>query len=252
MMRFRGLGKKVLAIVLVPLFLVHCGGGSIKPLTFNPISQYSKQQEKNGLVLAVDPLDDSEKLKNQFSADILSQDGILPVVVVAENRHSQTRYLVEASQVSLCLEEPGKGKDLAQLAHLKTTEMGAPAPPAKGGGGKGDRLVGVGTTMAILGTLFLPLAVAGLAVGGAGAIVNRIDRPKKPQEDNQVDQKLYQWQLKSKVLEPGESHSGLVYFKIDDKAVLPKVKGIAVQPQDLSTGEPFALIFEYAPKMVQN
>ncbi len=105
---------------LALLFLVQPTFGShhFPDYPVRPAGEYSNKVAKAGLIVAVEPVEDSEQQKTYFNSHLGSR-GILPVLIIIQNTSATEAYLFDKSAVGLgdAAQVTGKGarKTASQL-----------------------------------------------------------------------------------------------------------------------------------------
>jgi hypothetical protein len=137
---------------------------------------------KNDLCIAVRAITDKNDLDQYFGADLIADNNVLPVYVVAENRNPSTSFLLF--------------KDHIALQHKQTGEDGKRGyDPVTGRsiGGEITSLVGAGG---------LVLLFAGQKAQSNAAVIK---------------QNIVSKELQTRTISPGKSVDGFVYFTLPDK-----------------------------------
>lgn len=110
---------KSMAVVcaLAFLFLVQPAGAAhhFPDYPVRPAGEYANKVVKAGLIVAVEPVEDSERQKTYFDSH-LSSKGILPVFLVIQNTSSTDAYLFDKSAVGLADAAEVSGKSARKTA----------------------------------------------------------------------------------------------------------------------------------------
>jgi hypothetical protein len=165
------------------------------------IDHYKLSQQKDGLVIAVEPVASRTEMQKYFEENLLKK-GILPVLIVAENRNKTQTYLLSPNQIKLIASMDPSGSSL-------------------GVAGSDD------TRKATYESNFnwAEVAMFGLAGMHFG-----------PTEHSKVVQhNIISKALERKTLAPGQIHSGFMYLKLPRKFTTSEV-GLLVPVERIGGG----------------
>lgn len=212
--------KRQFTLVAVLSFINTAGCGTIiylPAMPDRPTSDYHLSQESSGLSVAVDPLLDSERVKNFFGLDLLSE-GLLPVLVVVENHHEQDVFVAKRALVLLTLKGGDAWNAGPVLAKGNTQLAGATGA-----------LASLVLTPPIIG---LPAAIglsyfAESEVAKARLIKSNLERKEF------LDRTVY----------PGEAHRGFVYFKLGNRDMVSDLVAVKVEVEKLRRWEKVSFVF---------
>lgn len=141
-----------------------------------PLAAYPLKVEQQGLTIAVSALERNE-VKEVFGADIVD-DGVLPILIVAENRHASTSFALAKSKV--------------MVADANAISLGR-------AGGVGQTKEMVGNTLSTTVVLLSPLALVGTKLSSDAQTVSHGMGLKE---------------LQSHTVDPGQQVHGYVYVPI--------------------------------------
>ncbi|MFH1349035.1 MAG: hypothetical protein ABIH58_05380 [Patescibacteria group bacterium] len=188
-------------------------------LAVQPVSQYRLSQVKDNLFIAVEPFYDKEKIEEYFGRDLLS-DGILPILLVAENHNQTSSFVLLKEQFSLT--EPSSDM-------IASSDAGAPI--AKEASIQAGASMAASTGMAVL--TFNPMMMAGGVIVGGKAVADA----------SAIQHNLTTKELTTKTLSHGKSQYGFVYFKLKDKNGITGNYIADVKALNLQSGEVLTFSF---------
>ena len=167
-------------IVLVTGLMAGCMTMDIPADKIQPLSAYPVKLEQQGLTIAVNALNKKE-IDAVFGTNLLD-DGILPVLVVAENRNPSTSFVLPKNKVVVA--------DANAVSSGKT--------------GVGQTKEAVGDTLSAAGVLLMsPLALVGTKLSSDAGTVSHGMGLKE---------------LQSHTVDPGQQVHGYVYVPISKEA----------------------------------
>lgn len=178
------------AVLLIVSFLstqmTGCGGA--KKFPPYPVT-YGNQAIKSELSIAVKPMTDKDEQDTYFGV-VLTDAGILPVYVVAENRNASHRFMLRDDHI---------------LLRNKITNDTYPKPFLTDAADD-SHLEGTKNTALIVGNILLsaPFLFASLGLARHSEKVKSI-------QDNMFDKTIF-----TQTILPGKTASGFAYFKIAD------------------------------------
>lgn len=173
----------VLSIAAICIF-ASCTTTQIAPsLNIEHPDNYKQHQEQEGLAIAIHPIVNRKEMFSYFNDDLFSK-GILPVLIVAENKNKTQTYLISSDQVFLKDDSAGSTVIASSVDTRKTTYE-------KSYKGIGVVLVG--------GPMFLPFAFLDWG----------------PSEHSKIVQhNIVSKALQRKSLSPNQIHSGCIYLTL--------------------------------------
>jgi len=175
---------------------------SYKPGDFD---SYKNQITQKDIRMAVLPLTDRAQQEKYFGT-ALTDGGILPVFIIAENQSTSQRYLLRDDHI--ILQNKTTGQNFPKPLQAKTAGSNVSEGARKGAAaGIGAGTVGV----AALGPALAPVAFFSIGVALSQA-KHQVDI--KAIQDSMFDQTLF-----TRSVLPGEKASGFAYFKIADKKI---------------------------------
>ncbi len=178
------LRRSVLPPLLSFLLLVGaCSAARLPDFQPQAIDQYPQRAERNGLVVAAHALTDEDQVERYFGTDLVD-DGILPVLVVAANRGSDSSFIVLSDSIQLARPTAkATGDDVASTT----------ASQAVGYTGLATALV-----VPVVAIALIPTAAAMLSSA------------------REQSYSFLTKQFHSQTVSPGEQVSGFMYFKLKD------------------------------------
>lgn len=202
-------GRSGLMALCLVLGLSGCSTMEVTQDRKQTIDSYPHRQERAGVVVAVQPVTDRAELKQWFRSDIASK-GVLPVLVIAENRSSGQSFILGKEKVFLA----DDGEDDPQ-----TRQRG----PVK------SATAGEVTMTAGVMLLSLPGTIAGLKMASDATVI----------EHNLVDKELF-----SRTIDPGKEAHGFAYFQFPKGTPITPEHRIIVELLNPKTGEPVRFDFD--------
>ena len=187
------------------------------PVSVNPSQSYRLQKETNGVVVAVDPYIEGDRLKEHFGTNLM-QKKLLPVLFVIENREEKDGVMVESSQIMVMLRD--------KAATSATDQASVKVPTT------GKTLQGAISVLGYTG-VFLPVA------GMAGIALLPFLLAAEHQRDTalKINDNLTKKALTDRTLYPGETASGFVYFPLSQPEQVSDVAGFVVKVKNLKTNQ---------------
>jgi hypothetical protein len=193
-----------------------CGGAKyLPPYPAKAFNSYSNQAAKNDLKIAIQPMTDKEAQETYFGV-VLTDVGILPVYVIAENRNASHRFMLRDDHI---------------LLRNKITNDTYPKPLITDAADD-SHLEGAKRTSLIAGNILLSAPLIFTSLGFA-----RNSEKVKSIQDNMFDKTLF-----TQTISPGKTASGFAYFKIaDDKIDISSINNmiknlvLAIQVTDEGT-----------------
>lgn len=162
-----------------------------------------------GLTISAEPFAEEDKLRKYFGEDLLSR-GVLPVLVVFENQDAGDGFSILQGQAKLLIGQstPGSGKD--------------PHPPVK-----------VDATEPPLTYSISPVidVAASLAFGYVGMLSAQARNANMATIARNMEEK----QLTPKIVYPGSTHQGFLYFKIGGRDAAAQIGSISFAAKNIRT-----------------
>ena len=210
----------------VAVFLAHllilegCASIKLPDVETNPPSQYRLFQEQENLSIAIDPFLEKERVKSLFGLDLLAE-GIIPVLVVAENMNKSCSYYLLKDAFQLEVANP------KSLAMIKEPE---PSKPYR----QIDTVSSISKVLPIISFI-------------APASIVAWPYLFKAQTDPQVIiYNLKKKELLEKTLSFGDSQHGFAYFKFDQKIALKELFAVYIKVARLQEGDVLTFVFKLA------
>jgi hypothetical protein len=207
--------KLTIQIFLVgfSLVIVGCSHTLAPNVTVKPTSQYKLCQEQEGLKVAVDPYFEKERVNDSFQFDLLSY-GVLPVLIVIENHHPKSGFLLNKKDFLVAKEDEyqANAKESVDPAVSRFSDPTAARV----------RAVGI-----LLGSFVLT----------SYALKRDIDV-------NKMNENMIKKVLIDRTIYPGETYSGFVYFNVGDERTIKEIRVILIRAKNISTDKEFDLIFQ--------
>jgi hypothetical protein len=85
-----------------------------------PVREYKFKVEQHGVIIAAEPVDETQAQKEYFRADLRAR-GYLPVLLVIENASGSEEYMFDSSAVGLAEGFEVEGKGARKTANAKTS-----------------------------------------------------------------------------------------------------------------------------------
>jgi hypothetical protein len=187
----------------VALCVLSCGPTRFPDVVVKPASEYTLSREVEGFIVSIDPFLDRRRVMNAFGFDLLRR-GVVPVLIVAENRSPDTGFYLQKEHCYLGGQTESTIRDEQQA---------------------GDYGMHFGTVTGIM--LVSPaLGILALGIDGDAAI-----------RDHKTRQNLVNKELREKTLFPGESQHGFLYFRCDSPADIESVGSVTLGVLNLETYE---------------
>jgi hypothetical protein len=179
----------MIILLFISMQMAGCGAEKISPYHANALNTYSNQAAKNDLHIAIQPMTDKEEQEKYFGV-ALTDVGILPVYVIAENRSASHRFMLRDDRISL---------------RNKITNRSYPKP-LQTDAADDSHLEGAKRTSLIAGNVLLSAPLLFTSLGLA-----RNSERVKVIQDSMFDKTLY-----TQTISPGKTAGGFAYFKIVD------------------------------------
>lgn len=199
--------------IVVSALLVHgCSAIQLPEYTIQPFDNYEYKEIKEGLAIAIQPFTSREDVEKQFGTNLLSE-GILSVLVFAENRSSKSSYILFKDRVWLT---PGlllpDGTSVRERLTLDQTAQALTV----------GAFVGLGAGFAVPGPtlLALPLAFAS----------NKMEADADAIKYNIAIKELH-----TRTISAGRGVSGFAYFKMPEKGIATPTWTVHIDVFDLQS-----------------
>jgi hypothetical protein len=202
--------RRVLASLL-SLVVVGCTTMKVSETKVQATESYQLKAEYEGLLVAAYPVTNKDEIEESFRTDLLG-NGILPVLVIAENRSPSTSFLIAKEKVAV----------VDQDSLRKTSANREIAASDKGG----ESLLNIG------GVLFSPvLLITGSKMASDAQVINH----------NLADKAFY-----SRTVGPGQKVHGYVYFQLPQGSAAVARHHVLVEVSDASTGKTVTFDFPFS------
>ncbi|MDY6843056.1 MAG: hypothetical protein SVW57_03060 [Thermodesulfobacteriota bacterium] len=209
----------LMSLFLFGLLCAACATTKLAPeLPIKPIEKYLHRQEKDGLVFALEPLSDPRQLREYFGDNLLKK-GILPVLVVAQNRNDIETYIVSEESVSM---NPGTDQGTGNVRESKGIASSAEARDAV------YEKDYEGVRLAIIAPILLPAAFVDWG---------------PTEHSKSVQQSIMSKALRRKSLVPGQSYSGCIYIKLPPDGSYDEAITIVLTAEKLKDGDSLRFTF---------
>ena len=187
----------------------------IKPLAERSPDSCTYHDEQQGLAIGVHPVTDRHEVKEIFRTDLRSI-GVLPILVVAENRNSSASYVLAKDNVSVLDESTGIASALQRSKVASETPGSATATAGA-------------AMLAVAPVAAAPLLIAGMKMASNATVI----------QHNLGDKEFY-----TCTLGPGQSAQGFIYFQHPKDALPAGVYHVLVNVRDSATGGLIPFDFE--------
>jgi hypothetical protein len=191
-----------ICVLMFSFPLVSCHTMSVPQPKIAATESYPLKTEHSNLFVAVHPVTDKTENEETFRMNLLDK-GILPLLIVIENRNPSTSFILAKNKIVLV--NSGSGMPLKPKREKVTSETS-------------------GVIMALIGSLTLspPLLFPGLKIISDAQII----------EHNLSDKEFY-----SRTLDPGQKTHGYIYFQAPHVNATMNKYYVVVEALDSSTGE---------------
>ena len=168
-----------------------------------------------GLKISAEPFTEKDKLRRFFGVDLLSK-GVLPVLIVFENKNAEDGFSIvqEHAQLAIGKSNPDFEKDAHTSPNVHATE-----PP----------LTYSTSIQALLPIQALPVA---LLIGGVDQLVEGYHCAPAV-----VAQNLEEKKLTHKIVYPGSTHYGFLYFRIEGRDNAQNITRMVFDAKNIRTNE---------------
>ncbi len=201
-------------ILVVILIITGCYPVQIQKVDVQNQSSYKYYASNYGLKISIDPYFEEDRLEKYFGIDLLSNGGILPVLVVLENVNAEDGFILVKEKSKLIM-KPTETK----VENTSDKEQKKDFPSY----GNPEVFANLALLTSPIGLLvFLP---AGFAVEKHNRDVTEISRNLN--EKSLVEKTVYQ----------GGSHNGFLYFKVNSKEDTANIEGVQINLKNIRTKE---------------
>jgi len=170
--------------------------------------------QQNGIVIGIHPVTDKREVKDIFKTDLRSK-GVLPILLVAENRNSSSSFVLAKDNVSILDEVTGLASVSRQTTVTSETAGGAIS------------VVGAAAISA-------PLLAVGMKMASDATVI----------QHNLGGKEFY-----TRTLGPGQNAQGFLYFQHPKESPPVGIYHVIVHAHDSTTGGllPFDFKMTLAP-----
>lgn len=208
--------KRALSLVLISSFLssqmAGCAAITVPDYPQDkPVSSYTKAAPVKELHIAIQPMTDRKEQEKYFGKDLL-KDGVLPIYIMAENRHPSTSFILNKDMISL-----KESKEKTDLPQATSEDVADPST------GQTVSTIGAATII-LIPLIFLPIS---LYMGFYGT---KMACDATVTQYSTASQALY-----THTLSPGNKVEGFVFFKIPDNKSDFKGWSLALQVREVET-----------------
>jgi hypothetical protein len=220
----------VILVIMVTLLgcFTHLPEIHLPEITVQPASRYQLSVNKEGLIVAIEPFWDKEKVKELFGIDLLSA-GILPLLIVVENKCINSNFIFPSDEPQFASANP----DIEEVA-----KEGGKTTGVIGGASAVTSLTAAAVST-VADLAFAASAVAtyagGVAVITAPIAAGAIDKSISNKEI--IKQNLIKKELKQQTIPFGKSLHGFKYFRLpknesEKLSLIVELKAMNVQSCD--------------------
>lgn len=209
---------KILKILSICLAITTITVGctlKVHEVDIQSVSFYKFTGESAGLKVSADLFTDKVELSKFFGVDLISK-GILPVFIILENQTSEDGFLLIKERCKLMLKTSNPENEKDYVYHNVQ-----PSQPML----NYTSLNGIYPFLLVLS----PISPTILLVGVYASIYQ--------ENIDIVVRNLEEKYLTDKIVYPGSSHHGFIYFKIDKKEYIANIVGISLEAQNIRTKE---------------
>jgi len=195
-------------VFVLNLLLVSCATMDIPESKVRAAESYPLKTEHSKLLIAVHPVTDKTEINETFRTNLLDK-GILPILVVAENRNPSTSFVLAKNKIAVVNRES---------VETSTAQRGRVTSETPGSA----------LAMAGAAVISLPLLVVGMKMMSDAQVI----------EHNLGDKEFY-----SRTVGPGQKVHGYIYFQLPQGTAALTQHHVLVEVVDSSTGE--AMTFDF-------
>lgn len=191
------------------LALSGCATMQIPDYASLPVQSYSNRITKDGLSIAVRPINDKKEMKKYFGINLASAK-ILAIFIKAENTNQNTSYLLAKDKIKV-----GQG------ATMLDDEIAYDS--------KGDGIATIGfIALGIIPIAALPAIFTGLKMASNSSAVQHNFAVKE---------------LRTRTISPGKSVEGFIYFQIPDTLDESQELEVHIEAVKLQTKDKVNFVF---------
>ncbi len=228
-MRFMFIMRKIfsasMAVILAFVF-TGCAPIQIQKVTAHSADSYKFSLEKDGFKISVDPYREKDRLRDSFGCDLISR-GILPVLVVIEDKNAEDGYVLMLEKANLVLKE-------VSATGQKTS--GTP------GSSQAYEMEQAKRRAQMTNGILLPASPIFGLLGFAVALPFGIAADKKYSDETKIQRNLEEKQIVTKTLYPGSSQNGFFYFNLGMNVGIDRVEGISLILKNIRTEQELSFI----------
>ena len=205
------------------LLFAGCSTMTVPPLTTGSADSYAQHQQKDGLVIGVQPMTDKKQVEDEFKVNLL-EHGLMPILLVVENQNPASSFIVAKENVAVLNGITGTTNTAPVDKTAQRAQVASGATSA--GQATGDAAIGVmSVAIAIPGAdvLAVPLIIASAKLSSDATVV----------QYGLADKEFY-----SRTLGPGEKAYGFLYLQFPKVSppsgeyhVIAKVKNAATRDE---------------------
>ncbi len=189
-----------------------CATAPLPELTIKPASQYLLTQDKDGLKIAIDPFLEPERQKEFFRDNLLAK-GILPVLIIVENKSGGSVFYLQKDQASVSFSEKESAGSVVTSGRSLTYES-----PDKG----------------VKAAFYVsPLIVASIWQSSEN----------KREATTQI---MVNNELRERTLNPNESQHGFLFFKLAGENIGQDVSAVNLKVLNIKSKE--TMLFDFSIK----
>jgi len=204
---------KIVSQIVLPatalLLATGCSTMSVSTLTTGQADSYAQHQEQNGLAVAIQPMTDKREINQLFKTDLL-ENGLFPILVVAENGGKDASFIIAKENVSVI----SQTNIATSTGHDKNLGSGASGAANATG-------IAAGAMILASPLLAAPLIIASAKLASDATVV----------QYNLADKELY-----SRTLGPGDKEQGFVFFQFQKKSPPAGDYHVVLKAKNASTG----------------
>jgi hypothetical protein len=193
---------KILLILASSCLILASCTMSVTQLTTGSAVSYAEHEQKNGISIGIKPMTNKGEIEDMFKVNLLDE-GLLPILVVAENQSASASFIIAKDKVFV-LNEATKTTSSSQRKEV-TSGISATA---------------VGYAGAALGST--PLLIAGVIMASDATVI----------QHNLADKEFY-----SRTLGPGEKAQGFVYFQFPKESLPSGSYHLVAEVTNSATGK---------------
>jgi hypothetical protein len=210
-----------ISVVTVFVFsLASCAPVQIQRNIAQKAGDYRFTTREHGFQISADPYKEEKRLHDYFGCDLLSR-GVLPVLVVIENRDADDGYSLINEKASLMMKNTDMrtGSGAVSADDLNTDELHKALHSGQ---------LKAANVLTPLAALAFPLLIPAAALGYSAK--------KRIEDEVAIRRNLEDKQITNKTLYRGGTQSGFLYFPIN-KENIEAVQGIKLSMKNLRSNE---------------